>query len=86
MVFIGQSFFDQDVWIYSVQKWYNDEWSADDKKNALAHLKCLDSFEFIYCMITIYRPLMYLKQAVVKIQGRSMGPVASVSIVMKCCK
>ena len=37
-------------------------------------------------MITIFRSLMYLKEAAVRIQGKNMDLVASVSIVMECCK
>ena len=62
---------------------YKDGWTADDKKNALAHLKSLESFEFTYCMITIFRSLMYLKEAVVRIKGKNMDLVAGVSIVME---
>ena len=63
---------------------YNDGWTAEDKKNALAHLKCVESFEFIYCMITISCCLMHLKEAVVKIQGKHMDNVEGVSTVMEC--
>ena len=48
---------------------YNDNWPAEDKKNALAYLKALECFEFIYCLVTLSRTLLYLKNAVVKIQG-----------------
>ena len=64
---------------------YNDNWSPEDKKNALAYLKALESFEFIYTMVTLSRSLLYLKEAVVKIQGKSKDIVSGVSIVMECC-
>ena len=40
---------------------YNDGWTAD-KKNSLVYLKTLESFEFIFCLITLQRSLTeYLK-------------------------
>ena len=64
---------------------YNDNWSPEIKKNTLAYLKALESFEFIYTMVTLSRSLLYLKEAVVKIQGKSKDIVSGVSIVMECC-
>ena len=32
---------------------YNDNCPAEHKKNALAYLKFLESFEFIFCMVTL---------------------------------
>ena len=64
---------------------YCDGWTADDKKNALAHLKCLECFEFIYCVITVSHCFVYLKEAVVKIQGKGMDIIAGVSLIMECC-
>ena len=61
---------------------YNDNWDASDKKNALAHLKSLESFEFIVSMIILQRTLMYLKEAVVKIQGKNIDLVAGVAVVI----
>ena len=40
---------------------YCDGWTADYKKNALAHLKCQESFEFIYCVIRAIPLLCVLK-------------------------
>ena len=64
---------------------YKDGWTAEDKRNALAHMKCLESFEFIYCMTTISRSLMYLKETIVKIQGVEMDIVGGISTAMECC-
>ena len=44
---------------------YSDGWSPEDKKNALAHMKALESFEFIYSLIALSRSLLYLKDAVI---------------------
>ena len=64
---------------------YNDNWSPEGKRNALAYLKALESFEFIYTMMTLSRSLLYLKEAVVKIQGKSKDIVSGVLTVMECC-
>jgi len=32
---------------------YNGNWSADDKRNAMANLKTLESFEFIFSLVTL---------------------------------
>ncbi len=34
---------------------FNDNWQAEDKRNAMAHLKSLESFEFLYILVTIQR-------------------------------
>uniref|UniRef100_A0A1X7UA98 TTF-type domain-containing protein n=2 Tax=Amphimedon queenslandica TaxID=400682 RepID=A0A1X7UA98_AMPQE len=65
---------------------YDDGWTAEDKRNALAHMKCLESFEIIYCMTALSRCLMYLKEAMVKIQGKEMDIVGGVSCAMECCE
>ena len=45
---------------------YSDEsWPPEDKNNALAHMKALESFEFVYSMITLQCSLSYLKEAVI---------------------
>ena len=43
---------------------------ARRQKNALAHMKALESFEFVYSIITLQRSLSYLKDAIVKIHGK----------------
>ncbi len=59
---------------------YSDgSWSPEDKRNALAHMKALESFEFV---ITLQRSLSYLK---VKIQGRDKDIVSGVSTIMQSC-
>ena len=60
---------------------YNDGWIADDKRNALAYLKILESFEFIYALVTLQWSLMYLKEAVVKLQGEDQDSVSGVLLV-----
>ena len=48
---------------------YNDGWNDEDKRNALAHLKALESFEFVYILITLQRSLLYLKEEAVWLQS-----------------
>ena len=52
------------------------------KQNVLAFVHTL---EFIYCLITFYRSMSYLKETVVKLQGKNRDIVSGVSIVMQCC-
>ena len=40
---------------------FNDNWSADDKK-AMAYLKTLETFEFIFCLVTLLHCLYYLRE------------------------
>ena len=51
----------------------------------LAYLKTLESFEFVFCMVTLSRSLLYLKEAVVKLQGESRDLVSGVFCVMESC-
>ena len=60
---------------------HNDGWIADDKRNALAYLKILESFEFIYALVTLQQSLMYLKEAVVKLHGEDQDLVSGVLLV-----
>ena len=32
---------------------FNDNWAADDKRNAMAYLKILELFEFIFCLVAL---------------------------------
>ena len=65
---------------------YSDgSWSPEDKKNALAHMKALESSEFVYCIITLPFSLSYLKDAIVKIQGKDKDIVSGVSTIMESC-
>ena len=65
---------------------YNDgSWKPEDKRNALAHMKALESFEFLYSMVSLHRSLFYLKEAAVKLQGEDTDMVSGMSTVMQCC-
>ena len=43
-------------------------------------------FEFVYSMVTHSRSLLYLKQAVINLQGKIKDIVSGVSTVMQCCE
>lgn len=58
----------------SEYKKYNDGWTQEDKRNALAHLKALESF--IYVIITLQHSLLYLKEAAVRLQGENQDIVS----------
>ena len=47
---------------------YNDNWPAEHKKNALAYLKFLDSFELFFAW-SLSHSLLYSNEAIVHIQG-----------------
>ncbi len=61
-------------------------WIQEDIKNALCHLKGIKSFEFLYSLITLYRSLFYLKEAVVKLQGKDKDIVSGTSIDLQSYK
>ncbi len=65
---------------------FNDSWSVEDKKNALAHLKALESFEFVYSLVTLFRSLSYMKEAAVKLQGKSQDLVSGMGKIEQCSK
>ena len=64
---------------------FSDNWPADDKKNALAHMKSLESFEFVYALITLQRSLLYVKEAVVALQAPRQDLVSGVVLIERCC-
>ena len=65
---------------------YNDGWSPDDKRNALAHLKAIESFEFVYVVNTLHRSLYYLKEAIVTLQGKSEDITSGIVLIQQCCE
>ncbi len=65
--------------------YYDGSWTPEDQRNALAHLKGIESFEFLYSLITLYHSLFYLKEAVVKLHGKDKGIVSGTSIVLQSC-
>ena len=60
---------------------FNDKWSPENKRNVLAHLKALESFEFVYVLITLQRTLLYLNEATVKLQGESQDIACGVTTI-----
>lgn len=55
----------------AVYEIYNDGWSPENKRNALAHLKALESFEFVYVLVTLQHSLLYMKEAAVQLKVRT---------------
>ena len=64
---------------------FSDNWPADDKENALAHMKSLESFEFVYALITLQQSFLYVKQAVVALQAPRQDLVFGVALIEWCC-
>ena len=65
---------------------FNEGWTVEDRRNALAHLKILESFEFLYSLVTLYRSLLYVKEAVVKLQGKEQDIIPGVHTIQQCCE
>ena len=63
---------------------YSDNWPAEDKRNAMAHLKTLQSFDFVYSLVVLQRCLLYLRGAAVKLQGKSQDISSGVKLVKDC--
>ena len=55
-------------------------WTADDKINAMAHLKAVANFEFIYALVTLQCSLLYL----VKLQGVNQDISSDIALIETC--
>ena len=65
---------------------YNEGWSVEDKRNAQAHLNALESFEFVYTLVTLQHCLLYLKETVVKLQGQCQDIASGFALIDQCSK
>ena len=63
---------------------YNDGWTADDKINAMPHLKAVANFEFIYALVTLRCSLLYLREASVKLQGVNQDISSDIALIETC--
>lgn len=63
---------------------YNDGWTADDKTNAMAHLKAVTNFEFIYTLVSLQCSLLYFREASVKLQGVNQDIVSGIALIERC--
>ena len=63
---------------------YNDGWTADDKTNAMAHLKAVANFEFIYALVTLQCSLLYFREASVKLQGVNQDTASGIALIELC--
>ena len=46
---------------------FSDGFSPEDKKNALAHMRALDSFSFLYSLVVLSRILSYFREPMKKL-------------------
>ena len=63
---------------------YNDGWTAEDKTNAMAHLKAVANFEFIFALVTLQCSLLYLREASVKLQGVNQDIASGIALIESC--
>lgn len=63
---------------------YNDGWTADDKTNAMAHLKAVTNFEFIYTLVSLQRSLLYFREASVKLQRVNQDIASGIALIERC--
>ena len=63
---------------------HHDNWTAEDKRNAMVHLKALENFEFLYALVTLQRCLMYLREAAEKLLGESQDILCGVTLLKEC--
>ena len=63
---------------------YNDGWTADDKTNAMAHLKAIANFEFTYALVTLKRSLLYFREASVKLQEMNQDITSGIALIESC--
>ena len=59
------------------------DWSAEDKRNAMAHLKGLKSFDFVCSLTALQRTLLYLREPALKLHGKSQDIMSGVSLVQE---
>ena len=66
---------------------HNEGWNAEDKRDALVHLKALESFEFVYVLLTLQRSVLYLKEAAVRLQGENQNQdiISGYATIEQCC-
>ena len=65
---------------------FSDGFSADDKKDAVAHLKSLESFSFIYAMVVLHRTLSYVREPIKRLQGVSQDLYSGLMMIEDCQK
>ena len=55
-------------------------------KNAMAYLKTFETFEFIFCLVTLQCCLYYLREAAVKLQSKNQDIVSGVLLIEQAFK
>lgn len=61
----------------------NTTWNADSKRDALALLNSITSFDFIITFVTTYQYLSHLQPITVKLQGRAIDIVEAYNMVQE---
>ena len=54
--------------------------------NAMPYLRTLETFEFIFCLVTLQCCLYYLREAAVKLQGKNQDIVSGVLLIEQASK
>ena len=62
------------------------DWSAEDKRNAMAHLKAMESFEFVYCLVALQCTLLQFREPAVQLQSHSSDIASAVALVTQTLK
>ena len=65
---------------------FSNGFSAEDQKNALAYLKSLETFSFIYSMVALYRVLSYFREPMKTLQGISQDLSSDLRLIKDCQK
>ena len=64
---------------------HSSGWTQEDKNNALAHLKAIESFKFMYTLVTLQCSLLYLKEVSVKLQSINQDIASGPNLIDQCC-
>ena len=52
----------------------------------MAHLKAMESFEFVYCLVALQRTLLYFREPAVQLQSHSSDIASAVALVTQTLK
>jgi len=59
-------------------------WTGEDKKDALAYLKTIESFEFVYTLCAS-KITFVLQRTSVKLQGKHQDVISGILLIELCC-
>ena len=63
---------------------YSNGFSANDKKDAAAYLKSLESFSFVYALVTLYHVLSYFSSPMKVLQSISQDLFSGMKLIQDC--